>query len=108
MEIPRSLISDEVIVAKLTELQVKYFDSLLSTHSVTTDFLLENNQKTYNEDGEKKESILANVEELKRGQETKIRNSEYYKAQIEYVQSILNLAPTDTIKVDEKLKEFIK
>jgi hypothetical protein len=48
MKVSRTLLRDDVIENKLVEMQVKYLDNLYSSHSLSTDWLVENNQEGYN------------------------------------------------------------
>jgi len=109
MQVSRTLLRDDVIENKIVELQVKYLECLYSSHSLSTDWLIENNQEEYSkaEDPEKQETIIKNIEELKKNQVARLRNAEYYKSQIEYLQSILALKSKDTFEVNTELKELI-
>ena len=112
MLVSRSLLSDDVIVNKLLEMQVKYLDTLYSSNSLSTDWLIQNNQEEYSkaEDPEKQQkqhALIKNVEELKENQVKRLRNAEYYKSQIEFLQSILALKPEDTFEINTDLKELV-
>jgi len=77
MLVPRSLFSDEVIANQLVGLQVKFLEEVTAMHSVSTDFLINNNQESYSkaETPEAQETIINNVSKLKKNQETRINNS---------------------------------
>lgn len=109
MLVSRSLLSDDVIVNKLLEMQVKYLDTLYSSNSLSTDWLIQNNQEEYSkaEDPEKQHALIKNVEELKENQAKRLRNAEYYKSQIEFLQAILALKPEDTFEINTDLKELV-
>lgn len=118
MQISRSLLRDEVIENKIVEMQVKYLDCLYSSHSISTDWLIENNQEEYSkaEDPEKQQTLIKNVEELKSNQEKRVRNAEFFKTQIEFLQSILALKPRKwyqfwrsetTFEIDTTIKDLI-
>lgn len=99
---------DDVIENKIVEMQVKYLDCLYSSNSLSTDWLVENNQEEYKTaDVEKQQALIKNVEELKDNQSKRLRNAEYFKAQIEFLQSILALKPEDTFKINTELKELV-
>ena len=107
MIIARHLIADEVIVHKMTELQVQLLEALMATHTTGTDYLIDNNQSELaTADEERVEIIKANVEQLAKNQKNRIINISYYERQIEFLQSIL--AKTEGfIEIDERVKELI-
>lgn len=108
MKVSRYLLSDEVIAAKICEMQVKYLDTLYSSNSLSTDWLVDNNQEEYNlAEPEKQVMLINNVEELKSNQIKRLRNAEYYKSQIEYLQSILSMKADEEFEVNTQLKQFI-
>lgn len=108
MKIARSLLRDDVIENKIVEMQVKYLETLYASHSISTDWLIENNQEEYKTaDVEKQQALIKNVEELKDNQSKRLRNAEYYKSQIEFLQSILALKPKDSFEINTVLKELI-
>jgi len=109
MIVSRSLLYDEVIQGKIIEMQAKYLDTLYSSNSLSTDWLIDNNQEEYSksETPEKQDSLIKNVEELKKNQVTRIRNAEYYKSQIEFLQSILALKPEGTFEINTTIKDLI-
>jgi len=118
MQVSRSLLRDEVIENKIVEMQVKYLDCLYSSNSLSTDWLIDNNQEGYYkaETPEEQEKLIKNVEELKKNQELRIRNAEYYKSQIEFLISILNNKPKKwyqfwrseaTFEIDTTIKDLI-
>lgn len=106
MIIDRKLISDEVIIARITALQEQFLDAIASTHSTATDFIIDNNIKaleTANEEQEK--TLRANLETVVKNQENRILNIAYYEKQIEFLQSVL--AKKDGfIEINETLKPF--
>ena len=107
MIVARSLILDEVILHKLGELQVQLLDAILQTNSSSTDFIIDNNREEFEvADDERKETLLANVEQIKKNQANRIKNIGYYEKQIAYLQEILAKKPTEFIEVDERLKEL--
>lgn len=118
MLVSRSLLSDDVIVNKILEMQVKYLDTLYSSNNLSTDWLIQNNQEEYSkaEDPEKQQALIKNVEELKENQVKRLRNAEYYKSQIEFLQSILAMKPKKwyefwriepTFEINTDLKELV-
>lgn len=108
MLVSRSLLHDEVILNKIGEMEVKYLDTLFASHNIATDWLIENNQEEYaHADVEKQEVIIKNVEELKKNQVTRLRNAEYFKSQIEFLQSILALKPEESFEINTELKELV-
>ena len=108
MLVPRSLLSDEVITNQLVGLQVKFLEEVTAMHSVSTDFLINNNQESYSkaETPEAQETIIKNVENLKKNQETRINNSEYYMSQIKFLQDVLVQKDGD-IEIDTTIKDLI-
>jgi hypothetical protein len=107
MIIARNLIHDEVILHKLGELQVQLLDAILQTNATSTDFIVDNNREEFVvADDERKEVLLANIEQLAKNQANRIKNISYYENQITYVQSILNEQPTGFVEVDERLKSL--
>lgn len=108
MIVARSLFHDDVIVNKIVEMEVKYLDTLYASNSLTTDWLIENNQEGYNnaKTPEEQETLIKNVEELKKNQVSRIRNADYYKSQIEFLQSILALKPEETFEINTEIKEL--
>lgn len=110
MKVLRSLIHDDVITNKLLELQVKFFEAICDSDKTSTEFLINNNQVTYDvaTTDEEKATLIANIEQLKRNQQNRIDNADYYKGKIEFIQNILALNPDEFIEVDDTLKEFIK
>lgn len=108
MKVSRSLLRDDVIEWKIVEMQVKYLETLYASHSISTDWLVENNQEEYSKaDAEKKETLIKNIEWLKKNQEDRIRNADFFKSQIEFLQSILALKPEDTFEINTELKELV-
>lgn len=109
MIVSRSLLRDEVIENKIVEMQVKYLDTLYSSHSLSTDWLVDNNQEGYAkaETPEEQQVLIKNVEELKENQVKRLRNADFFKSQIEFLQSILALKPEDTFEINTNLKDFI-
>jgi len=108
MLVPRSLFSDEVIANQLVGLQVKFLEEVTAMHSVSTDFLINNNQESYSkaETPEAQETIINNVSKLKKNQETRINNSEYYMSQIKFLQDVLAQKDGD-IEIDTTIKDLI-
>jgi hypothetical protein len=107
MIIARSLIVDEVILHKLGELEAQLLDAILQTNSTSTDFIIDNNAEEMEiADDERKEVLLANVAQLKKNQENRIKNIAYYEKQIAYLQSILAKKDGEFIEVDERIKEL--
>lgn len=109
MLVPRSLLCDEVITNKIIEMQVKYLDTLYSSNALSTDWLIDNNQAEYalSETPEAQEVIIKNVDGLKKNQKDRLRNAEYYKKQIEFLQSILALKDDEEFEINTELKELI-
>lgn len=107
MKIKRSLIRDDVIENKLIELQVKFLEEIIASSNTSTDFLIENNQEGYKnaEKPEEQQKYIQNVENLKKSQENRIKNSEYYKTQIEFLQNIL--AEKEEIEINTKIKDIV-
>lgn len=111
MKISRSLISTDVLVNNLLGLQVKFLDTLLDTDKISTGFLIDNNQKTYNDPdtlGNTKEEIEKNVMQLEQNQKMRLINIPLYEKKIKFLQDIIALTDDDVIEIDETLKEFIK
>lgn len=108
MLVPRSLFSDEVIANQLVGLQVKFLEEVVAMHSTSTDFLINNNQESYSkaETPEAQETIIKNVENLKANQKTRMNNAEYYKAQIKFLQDVLDKKDGD-IEINTEIKELI-
>lgn len=107
MIVARSLIVDEVILHKLGELQVQLLDAILQTNSSSTDFIIDNNREEFEiADDERKETLLANVEQVKKNQANRIKNIGYYEKQIAYLQEIFAKKPTEFIEVDERIKDL--
>jgi hypothetical protein len=108
MLVKRILVRDEVIVNKILEMQSKYLDTLFASNNLSTDWLIENNQEGFDNatTEEEKETIVKNIEELKRNQKNRIRNADYYKSQIEFLQSILLLPEDSEFEINTNLKEF--
>ena len=108
MLVPRSLFSDEVIANKLIELQVKFLEEVIGMNSSSTHFIIENNQRWYSEakTPEEQGKILQNVETIKKNQETRVRNADYYKVQIQFLQKMLEQKDGD-IEINETIKELI-
>ena len=107
MIIARNLINDDVIIAKITELQVQFLDALTQTHAVSTDFLIENNKKELAdaETEERADVIRKNVEQIEKNQKNRIINISFYEKQIEFLKSVL--AKNDGfIEIDERLKSL--
>jgi hypothetical protein len=109
MFVKRSLLHDEVIQNKIIEMQVKYLDTLYSSNSLSTDWLIDNNQIAYSDakTPEEQETLIKNVEGLKKNQEDRIRSAEYFKSQIEFLQSILALSDDEEFEINTELKELI-
>lgn len=109
MLVSRSIFSDEVIINQLTGLQVKFLEEVTAMHSVSTDHLIQNNQESYSkaETPEEQEKYLNNVANLKKNQETRINNSDYYMSQIKFLQSILAMNPDDSFEIDTTIKDLI-
>lgn len=109
MLVPRSLLCDEVITNKIIEMQVKYLDCLYSSNSLSTDWLIDNNQEGYAkaETPEDQQKLIKNVEELKANQVSRLRNAEYYKTQIQFLQSILAMKDDEEFEINTELKELI-
>lgn len=107
MKIKRSLIRDDVIENKLIELQVKFLEEIIASSNTSTDFLIENNQEGYKnaETPEEQQKYIQNVENLKKSQENRIKNSEYYKTQIEFLQNIL--AEKKEIEINTDIKDIV-
>jgi len=111
MQVLRSLIHDDVIMNKIIELQVKFFEAIVDSDVCSTEFLIDNNQKTYDNPettDEKKANLIINVAQLNENQQNRIDNSTYYKNKIKFMQDIFDLAPNDFIEVNDTVKEFIK
>jgi len=107
MIIARSLIVDEVIFHKLGELESQLLDAILQTNSTSTDFIVDNNAEEMEiADDERKEILLANVAQLKKNQDNRIKNIAYYEKQVAYLQSILKKKDGEFIEVDERIKEL--
>jgi len=109
MFVKRSLLHDEVILNKIVEMEAKYLDTLYSSNNLSTDWLIDNNQEEYSksETPEAQDVIIKNVEGLKKNQRDRIRNAEYYKKQIEFLQSILALSGDEEFEINTELKELI-
>lgn len=107
MKIKRSLIRDDVIENKLIELQVKFLEEIIASSNTSTDFLIENNQEGYKnaETPEEQQKYIQNVENLKKSQENRIKNSEYYKSQIQFLQDML--AEKEEIEINTKIKDIV-
>ena len=108
MLVPRSLFSDEVIINQLTGLQVKFLEEVTAMHSVSTDYLIKSNQESYSkaETPEEQEKYLNNVANIKKNQETRINNADYYMAQIKFLQDVLDQKDGD-IEIDTNIKDLI-
>lgn len=108
MKVSRSLFPDEVIINQLTGLQVNFLQEVTAMHSVSTDHLIQNNQEGYSkaETPEEQEKYLNNVANLKKNQETRINNSDYYMAQIKFLQDVLAQKDGD-IEIDTTIKDLI-
>ena len=108
MLVKRILIRDEVLVNKILEMQSKYLDNLFASNNLSTDWLIENNQEGFDSatTEEEKETIVKNIEELRKNQKNRIRNADYYKSQIEFLQSILLLPEDSEFEINTNLKEF--
>lgn len=108
MLVPRSLFPDEVIINQLAGLQVKFLEEVTSMHSVSTDFLINNNQESYSkaETPEAQQAIIQNVENLKKNQQTRINNADYYMTQIKFLQDVLAQKDGD-IEIDTNIKDLI-
>lgn len=109
MLVPRSLLCDEVITNKVIEMQVKYLDCLYSSNSLSTDWLIDNNQEGYTkaETPEDQQKLIKNVEELKANQVSRLRNAEYYRTQIQFLQSILAMKDDEEFEINTELKDLI-
>lgn len=111
MKISRSLISTDVLVNKLLGLQVKFLDTVLDTDKISTEFLIGNNQKTYDDTDtieSTKEEIEKNVMQLEQNQKNRLINIPFYEKQIKFLQDVIALSEDEFIEIDETLKEFIK
>lgn len=108
MLVPRSLFPDEVIINQLTGLQVNFLQEVTAMHSVSTDHLIHNNQDGYSkaETPEEQEKYLNNVANLKKNQETRINNADYYMTQIKFLQDVLAQKDGD-IEIDTNIKDLI-
>ena len=90
-------------------MQVKYLDCLYSSNSLSTDWLIDNNQEEYTkaETPEDQQKLIKNVEELKANQVSRLRNAEYFKTQIQFLQSILAMKDDEEFEINTELKELI-
>ncbi len=108
MLVPRSLFPDEVIINQLTGLQVKFLEEVTAMHSLSNDYLIQNNQEWYSkaETPEEQEKYLNTVANIKKNQETRINNADYYMSQIKFLQDVLAQKDGD-IEIDTTIKDLI-